>query len=243
MTMARPKIVNAAWQMLPEPLRGKLRGNTGKRFVRFVPVSLAAVAASQITLAVLVGITKVSAGTSAIIASMVGAAVSYVLSRWAWERKGKPHLLKETLPFWLVSVGAWIVLGLASHYASVWAISIGASHWERVAIVNGAYFLTNCVTFVTRFAIFHYVLFANRGSKAVEVAADTPAGGPGLAAAGGEAGPGFISSNGAGRSNGAGQVNPAAGAGRGNGANRADHGEPFSFALAADRPAPPRARR
>lgn len=243
MTMARPKIVNAAWQMLPEPLRGKLRGNTGKRFVRFVPVSLAAVAASQITLAVLVGITKVSAGTSAIIASMVGAAVSYVLSRWAWERKGKPHLLKETLPFWLVSVGAWIVLGLASHYASVWAISIGASHWERVAIVNGAYFLTNCVTFVTRFAIFHYVLFANRGSKAVEVAADTPAGGPGLAAAGGEAGPGFISSNGAGRSNGAGQVNPAAGAGRGNGASRADHGEPFSFALAADRPAPPRARR
>ena len=89
MTMARPKIVNAAWQMLPEPLRGKLRGNTGKRFVRFVPVSLAAVAASQVTLAVLVGITKVSAGTSAIIASMVGAAVSYVLSRWAWERKGK----------------------------------------------------------------------------------------------------------------------------------------------------------
>ena len=151
--------------------------------------------------------------------------------------KGKPHLLKETLPFWLVSVGAWIVLGLASHYASVWAISIGASHWERVAIVNGAYFLTNCVTFVTRFAIFHYVLFANRGSKAVEVAADTPAGGPGLAAAGGEAGPDFISSNGAG------QVNPAAGAGRANGASRAGHGEPFSFALAADRPAPPRARR
>ena len=28
-----------------------------------------------------------------------------------------------------------------------------------------AYFLTNCVTFVTRFAIFHYVLFANRGPE------------------------------------------------------------------------------
>jgi len=128
MTVVRPKIVNAAWHMLPEPLRSRLRGNTGRRFVRFVPVSMAAVAASQITLAVLVGITKLSAGTSAIIASMAGAGVSYVLSRWAWERKGKPHVLKETLPFWLVSVGAWIVLGLASHYASVWAISVGASH-------------------------------------------------------------------------------------------------------------------
>ena len=219
MTVARPKIVNAAWHMLPEPLRGRLRGNTGRRFVRFVPVSMAAVAASQITLAVLVGITKLSAGTSAIIASMVGAGVSYVLSRWAWERKGKPHVLKETLPFWLVSVGAWIVLGLASHYASVWAISMGASHWERVAIVNTAYFLTNCVTFVTRFAIFHYVLFANRGS---ERAAGTPAGGPGLAAAGSAA---------------------PAGTRRLAGPPRGDHGEPVSFALAADRPVVPRARR
>jgi putative flippase GtrA len=227
MTMARPKIVNAAWHMLPEPLRGRLRSNTGRRFVRFVPVSLAAVAASQITLFVLVGITKVSAGTSAIIASMVGAGVSYLLSRWAWERKGKPHLLKETLPFWLVSVGAWIVLGLASHYASVWAISIGASHWERVVIVNAAYFLTNCVTFVSRFLIFHYVLFANRGPKAAEVAAETPAGGPGLAAAGPGDGPGLASQP------------------RGHRASpdRSGHGEPVPFALAADRPAPPRARR
>ncbi len=220
MTMARPKIVNAAWRRLPEPMRQRLRGNTGKRFVRFVPVSLAAVAASQLTLAILVGITQLSAGASAIIASMLGAGVSYVLSRWAWERKGKPHVLKETLPFWLVSVGAWIVLGLASHYASVWAISMGASHWERVAIVNGAYFAANCVTFVTRFLIFHYVLFANRGAKATAAAAETPAGGPGLAAAGS-----------------VGEPAPAAPP------RPADQGEPFSFAFAADRPAAPRARR
>ena len=43
---------------------------------------------------------------------------------------------------------------------------MGHSHWEHVAVVNGAYFLANCVTFVARFAIFHYVLFARRGDKA-----------------------------------------------------------------------------
>ncbi len=133
--------------------------------MRFVPVSLAAVAASQLTLAILVGITRLSAGTSAVIASMAGAAVSYVLSRWAWERKGRPHVLKETLPFWAVSVSAWIVLGVVSHYASMWAVSMGFSHWQRVLVVNTAYLMANCVTFVTRFAIFHYVLFADRGSK------------------------------------------------------------------------------
>jgi len=217
MTLARPKIVNTAWRMLPEPLRTKLRGNTGRRFVRFVPVSIAAVVASQITLAVLVGITQLSAGASAVIASMAGAGVSYVLSRWAWERKGRPHMLKETLPFWLVSIGAWIVLGLASHYASVWAVSMDFGHWQRVAVVNGAYFLANCVTFVSRFLIFHYVLFANRGP---EPAASTPAAGLGLAGGPGLAGVPEL-------------ADPP---------RRADHDEPVSFARAADRPAP-RARR
>ena len=165
MTMAPPKIAKVAWRLLPGGLRRRLRTKTGNRFMRFVPVSLAAVAASQLTLAVLFGVTRLSAGTSAVIASMAGAAVSYVLSRWAWERKGRPNVLKETLPFWTVSVSTWIVLGVVSHYASMWAVSMGFSHWQRVLVVNAAYLMANCVTFVTRFAIFHYILFADRGSK------------------------------------------------------------------------------
>jgi putative flippase GtrA len=165
MTPAPPKIAKVAWRMLPGSLRRKLRTNTGKRFMRFVPVSIAAVAASQLTLALLVGLSRLSAGTSAVLASMAGAAVSYVLSRWAWERKGRPHVIKETLPFWAISVSAWIVLGVVSHFASVWAVSMGLGHWQRVAVVNAAYLMANCVTFVTRFVLFHYVLFADRGSR------------------------------------------------------------------------------
>jgi putative flippase GtrA len=165
MTQAHPKIALVFWHLLPAPIRRKLRTDAGNRFMRFVPVSLAAVIASQLTLAILVGVTHVSAGTSAVIASMVGAAVSYILSRWAWERKGRPHVLKETLPFWLVAVSAWIVLGLSSHLASVYATNHGFDHWQRVAFVNGCYLVTNCVTFVLRFLIFHYVLFADRGSR------------------------------------------------------------------------------
>jgi putative flippase GtrA len=134
--------------------------------MRFVPVALAALVSSQITLAVLVGVVGMSAGTSAFIASVVGAGVSYVLSRWAWERKGRPDLLRETLPFWVVSVAAWIFLSFVSHEASLWSKHMGHSHWERTAVVMGAYFIANCITFAARFAIFHYVLFANRGDKA-----------------------------------------------------------------------------
>src|SRR2546430_1115948 len=101
---------------LPVALRRRMQTTVGKRFVRFVGVAIAALAASQITLTLLLGVGHMSAGLSGILASIAGAAVSYVLSRWAWERKGRPHLLKETLPFWLVSVGAWIALGTVSHF-------------------------------------------------------------------------------------------------------------------------------
>ena len=166
MTTAAPKIAKSVWRLLPRPLRRWLRSRTGTQFMRFVPVSIAAVIVSQATLAVMVGVAHVTAGTSGVVASIAGATVSYVLSRWAWHRKGRPHVLKETLPFWIVSVGAWLVLGLASHYASVVAVSMHLGHWQRVAFVNAAYLAANCVTFVTRFAIFHYVLFADRWSAA-----------------------------------------------------------------------------
>src|SRR3974390_2786211 len=113
MTSAPPRIVAA--------VKNKLGTTVGKRFMRFVLVAVASLAASLITLSVLLGVFHLTAGLSGIIGAIVGAGVSYVLSRWAWERKGRPHLLKETLPFWLVSLGTWAVLGLTSHYAGVWA--------------------------------------------------------------------------------------------------------------------------
>ncbi len=166
MTLEANKFAKSASRFLPRPLRDWLRSKAGTQFMRFIPVSVAAVITSQVTLTVLIEGFHVTAGTSGVVASMAGAAVSYVLSRWAWHRKGRPSVLKETIPFWAVSVGAWLFLGLVTHYAHVWAVSMNLGGLQRVVLVNGAYFIANCVTFVARFAIFHYVLFADRGSAA-----------------------------------------------------------------------------
>jgi len=170
MTSVPDKIAKAAWSVVPAPIERKLRTEAGKRFTRFVLVAVVAVITSQVMLGVLTGPVNLSAGTSGVVASMVAALVSYLLSRWAWERKGTPDWLRETLPFWVVSVTVWVILGLTSHYASVWAHSMGYSHLLKHVVVQGAYFLMNCVTFVARFLIFHYVLFRNR-SRDEEAAA------------------------------------------------------------------------
>jgi len=166
MTSVTDKIAEAAWRFVPAPLERKLRTEAGNRFLRFVPVALAALITSQVVLGVLTGPVNLSAGASGVIAAMVAALVSYLLSRWAWERTGKPDWLRETLPFWVVSIIVWLILGATSHYASVWAHSMGYTHFKKHLVVQGSYFLMNCVTFVARFLFFHYVLFANKKAKA-----------------------------------------------------------------------------
>jgi putative flippase GtrA len=156
-------------RILPAPVRRRLETTAGKRFSRFVPVAISALAASQITLAILVGPVQMTAGKAALIASVVGALVSYLLSRWAWDRKGRPDLLRETVPFWLVSFAVWGVLSLTSHYAGAFAKHEHMHHFEKIAVVNGAYLAANCVTFVSRFLIFHYVLFSDRRKRAAAV--------------------------------------------------------------------------
>ena len=163
MTAASDRLARSAWRLVPAPMARKLRTEAGNRFLRFLPVSLAAVITSQVVLAILSGPLNLGGFTSGVLASMAAAAVSYMLSRWAWERKGKPDFLRETLPFWAVSIASWVILGLTAHYAKSWAKAEDIHHWERHLVVNGAYLVMNCITFVCRFLIFHYALFANRG--------------------------------------------------------------------------------
>jgi putative flippase GtrA len=163
MASALSRLKAAFLRHLPAPIRRRLEGETGKRFLRFVLVAVAAVISSQVALIVFLDAAHMTAGISGGLSAVAGAAVSYVLSRWAWERKGKPHVLKETLPFWIVSVTVWIVLGLATKFGVHLAGSLPRHGLKWHLVVNGTYFGANVLTFLARFVIFHYVLFADRG--------------------------------------------------------------------------------
>ena len=153
----------------------KAHSNVGVRFTRFTLVAVASVVASQVALSIFIGPAHMTAGISGGLAAIIGAAVSYVLSRWAWERKGKPQLLKETLPFWLVSVVAWIILGLAAKLGVALAEAMGVDGLKRVLVTDITYFVANCLTFLGRFVIFHYFLFADsRSARASAGPAEAP---------------------------------------------------------------------
>jgi len=133
--------------------------------MRFAPAAFCAVAATQITYIICLGPAGLTAGVAGFAGWLAGAAVSYVISRWAWERKGRPHLLKETLPFVAVSIGAGIILTLASKFGNHVAVEMGLNGAARVLMADVFYFAANCLTFALRFVIFHFILFADRKAK------------------------------------------------------------------------------
>jgi putative flippase GtrA len=145
----------------------KLRTKVGIRFTRFVGVAAASLATSEILLSICNGLLHMTATPAALVATFGGAAVSYVLSRWAWERKGRPDVLRETLPFWVISAMVWVILTLATKFGYHLASWMGLQHGvKHVLVVDLVYLAANVVTFALRFVIFHYVLFADRTTAA-----------------------------------------------------------------------------
>jgi putative flippase GtrA len=161
MSPISPKIIDAVWRMIPGPLRRRLRSHGGRRLIRFAPAAILALCATQLTYFIL-QLANVTAGIAGASGWFAGATVSYLVSRWAWERKGKPHLLKETLPFVSISLCVGIVLTTTSKLAAEQARDMGLHGLGKVLFAQGLYLAANCVTFVIRFLIFHYVLFNDR---------------------------------------------------------------------------------
>src|ERR1700753_3269294 len=141
-------------------LTRKVRGKLGVRFGRFAVAALAAFATTEIVFTICAGPLGLSATWATLVAWFSGALVSYILSRWAWKRKGRPSLLKETLPFWVVSAMVVVILLLATKFAYHSAGWMNLTGVERVLYVDAVYGTANIGTFLLRFLFFHYVLFA-----------------------------------------------------------------------------------
>ena len=142
--------------------RRKVRGPLGVRFVRFAGAALVALTATEVALTVCNGVFHLTATPAALVSWFAGAIVSYGMSRWAWNRKGRPDVLRETLPFSAISVVAVVLLTLANklgYQSAAWLHLTGAKH---VLWVDFVWLVANLGTFLLRFTIFHYALFADR---------------------------------------------------------------------------------
>ena len=145
---------------LGQSLSRKARTTLGLRFGRFAVAAISAFVTTEVVLTICAGPLNLSATWSSLIAWFSGALVSYVLSRWAWKRKGRPNVLRETVPFWIVSGMVVAILWVSTKFAYHAAAWLGLTGLERVLFVDLVYGVANLGTFLLRFLFFHYVLFA-----------------------------------------------------------------------------------
>jgi putative flippase GtrA len=161
-----------ATNRLSDTLTRKARSKIGIRFGRFAVAAIAAFVTTEVVLTICAGPLKLTATWASLLSWFSGAVVSYVLSRWAWKRKGRPNVLKETLPFWVVSAMVVVVLTLATkfgYHSSGWMHLRGA---ERLLYLDAVYGVANVGTFLLRFLFFHYVLFAGPAGRAAPAVAE-----------------------------------------------------------------------
>jgi putative flippase GtrA len=161
MPFAPPKSAPAVTRRLPEPVRRRVCSPAGRRMARFAPAALAALGASQLAYFLGGSVWHLTGRVTGAAGWLTGAVVSYGASRWAWERRGRPRFLRETVPFLAISVVNGPVLIEASNLGFREAGALGLHGIAFHAVTQGFYLAANGATFVLRFLIFNFVVFAD----------------------------------------------------------------------------------
>ena len=162
MPFAPSKSASVFLRRLPEPVRRRVCSPAGRRMARFAPAAMVALGASQLAYFLCGSVWHLTGRVTGAAGWLAGAVVSYGASRWAWERRGRPRFFRETVPFLAISVVNGPVLIEASHFGYRQAGALELHGIAFHAFTQGFYLAANGVTFLMRFVIFNFVVFADR---------------------------------------------------------------------------------
>jgi putative flippase GtrA len=143
---------------VPEPLERLLlwlNTKEGRKILRYSGVSVISTAVSFTVLFLVYGVGHIwSEVPSTVFANTVATFPSYWLNRnWAWGKSGRSHLMKEVVPFWVMSAFGitFSIVGasVASH------LSHGRSHTEATVLVLLANLVSFGIFWLAKLAVFN----------------------------------------------------------------------------------------
>ncbi|MDE3087294.1 MAG: GtrA family protein [Acidobacteriota bacterium] len=149
-----------AWT--PKELWDLLSTPAGRRLARYTAVSASATVVSFSTLTVVFGALRLwSEVPSVLFANAVAAVWSYNLNRrWAWGKTGRSHVVREVLPFAVMSLSGMALSTGAAAGAHHLAVSHHLGHLTRTALVLGANLAAWGSLWVVKFLVFNRLFSA-----------------------------------------------------------------------------------
>jgi putative flippase GtrA len=130
-----------------------------RKLFRYTMVSVISTAVSFVTLGIVFGLLHWwGEVVSTVFANVVASIPSYFLTRnWVWGKTGRSHLVKEIIPFWVMSgLGiAFSIVGAA--IAKHIGIAYHLDHFEQTVVVLAANVLSFAVFWVAKFLVFNRI--------------------------------------------------------------------------------------
>lgn len=131
----------------------------GRKLIRFTSVSVISTAVSLTLIALFYGVTRWMGVVEATVSANVLATIpAYNLNRrWTWGKSGRSHVVKEVVPFWIMSS-----LGIAaSFFGSLLARHIVRTnhfpHSVNTLIVLGVNFFSFAIFWVLKLIVFNRI--------------------------------------------------------------------------------------
>jgi putative flippase GtrA len=149
----------------------KLDTPAGRRMVRYVAQSVLTTIFSFVVLGLVYGVfrwwTEIP---SVVFANTVATVPSYYLNRhWVWRKGGRSHLMKEVVPFWVISFIGIVLSILAAAAARHIGLKYFPNHHGlRTVLVEAANLFAFGVLWIGKFLIFSR-LFRHQHVEATEV--------------------------------------------------------------------------
>ncbi len=128
-----------------------------KKLIKYSMVSVVSTICSFAVLAFVFGVyPRWSEIPSTVFANAVATLPSYYLNRmWVWGKRGRSHVRKEVLPFWVMSAaGIFVSIGGAA-LARSFSTAHHLSHAEQTVVVLAANVLSFGVFWVLKFVLYN----------------------------------------------------------------------------------------
>ncbi len=148
------------------------------RIWKFAAVSVVSTIVSQSLLFAFYPHVVASAMGSNVIATSISTVPAYYLNRrWTWGKRGRSHLWKEVVPFWVLAVVGLVVSTVIVGIAATNADRVSSSAEFRNVVVHLANLFAYGIIWVARYAILNKFLFGpDTQHRRPAVAGDTVAG-------------------------------------------------------------------
>jgi putative flippase GtrA len=127
---------------------------------RYAMVSVVAVPVGELGIVIGLGVLSLSPGWAAVFGNSMGAIPSYYLNRtWVWGKGGRSHLVKEILPFWVISLIGVLFGGWFGSLGGTYAKHHHITGNVKVVLLLSANLLAFAILWVGKYIIFNKVLF------------------------------------------------------------------------------------